>query len=313
MSMRETEVGCFIRFYDKKFRELNLLNFDGTGFNVIMSPAYPFMKPTGTIESSGYQIPGNQITKITPPEITFHTLKRILPNYKYQNNFIADIYGEEGSADEGIFIGKKYSQEVDMSIQATIWAEDPRQREFLKIEFEKSFINHKYMRKILFEIGIRHGWEDGFIVQNLYLNHSGDIDYGSDNSEIMPDTISSDNEFWPRLYIATYEINFTTEIRDTEWFYKNTIFDIKELKDTGMDLSSYDIYSKDSMIDIIIDLSKYYGIIINKIDENNQIKTVNDIIREAAIKYGNLKNIYVDSYSYMESLEAITIGPIASY
>lgn len=311
MPMRETEVGCFIRYYDKKIRELNLLNVDGTGFRVVLSPAYPFLKPTGEPQSSGYQIPGSEITKITPPEITFHTLKRVLPNNRYQNNFVSDIYGEEGSQDEGAHLGKVYSQEVDMTIQATIWAEDPRQREFLKMQLEKPFINHKNMRKTLFEIGMRHGWSDGFVVQNLFLNHRGDIDFGQDNTKIMPDTISTDNEFWPRLFIGAYEINFTTEIRDIEWFYTNTVFDITELADSGLNPTDYDISNNDGMINLIIDLMKYYGITINRVDSDNHIKTPTEIIREAAISYGNSKNIYVDSYSLMESLESISIGPIS--
>ena len=67
MSMRETEVGCFIRYFDKKIRELNMQNIDGTGFAINISPAYPFTKPSGIPESSGYQIPGNDVIKIKPP------------------------------------------------------------------------------------------------------------------------------------------------------------------------------------------------------------------------------------------------------
>jgi len=67
MAMRETEVGCFIRLYNKVIRELNLLNSDGTGFNVVLSPAYPYVTPTGTPTYSGYQMPGNEKVKVTPP------------------------------------------------------------------------------------------------------------------------------------------------------------------------------------------------------------------------------------------------------
>ena len=313
MAMRETEVGCFIRYFDKKIRELNLQNIDGTGFGVILSSAYPFIKPNGIPESSGYQMPGNELLKLTPPEITFHTLKRVLPNNRYQNNFIGNIIGEEASINEGTLIGKIYSQEVDMTIQATVWAEDPRQREFLKMQVEKPFINSKHMRKLLFEIGLRHGWENGFVVQNLYMTHRGDIDFAQDNTKIIPDAISTDNELWPRLYLAAFEINFITEIRDIEWLYSNTIFDINELKDSGINPTDYDISDPDSMINVIIDLMQYYGIIINKLDESNKVKTANEIIRESAVAYGKLKNIYSDSYSFMESLEAISIGPIAEY
>ena len=313
MPMRETEVGCFIRYFDKKIRELNLQNVDGTGFAVNISPAYPFTRPNGTPESSGYQIPGNDIIKIQPPEITIHTLKRVLPNNRYQNNYICDVVGEEGSSNEGILLGKVYSQEVEMTIQVTVWAEDPRQREFLKMQIEKPFINSRHMRKVLFEIGMRHGWEDGFVVQNMYITNRGDIDFAQDNTKIIPDAISTDNELWPRLYICAYEINFTTEIRDIEWFYTNTIFDIKELSDSGINPIDYDISDPNSMIDLIIDLMQYYGITISKLDQNNEVKTANEIIRESAVAYGNSKNIYVDSYSFMESLEAISIGPISQY
>jgi hypothetical protein len=305
MPMKETEVGCFIRFYDKKIRELNLQNVDGTGFGVVLSPSYPFLRPNGQPESSGYQIPGNEIIKITPPEITIHTLKRTLNN-NYQNNFIGDVHSENGG-----YAGKVYSQEVEITLQITIWAEDPRQREFLKTQIERPFINSKNMRKILFEIGLRHGWEDGFVVQNLYVNHRGDIDFGQDNTKIIPDAIT-DNSFFPKLYIGAYEISFTTEIRDIEWFYTNTIFDINELVDSGLDLTNYNFSNNSAMIDLIVDLMQYYGITINKSD-NGINKTCNEIIRESAISYGNLKNIYVDSYSFMESLEAISIGPIANY
>jgi len=311
--MRETEVGCFIRYFDKKFRELNLQNLDGSGFAVNISPAYPFTKPNGIPESSGYQMPGNETIKIRPPEITIHTLKRVLTNDRYQNNYIGDVIGDIGTPDEGILLGKVYSQEVDLSIQVTVWAEDPRQREFLKMQVEKPFINFRHMRKVLFEIGMRHGWEDGFVVQNMSVNNRGDIDFAQDNTKIVPDAISTDNELWPRLYICAYEINFTTEIRDIEWLYSNTIFNIKELVDSGIDPSNYDISDPDSMIDLIVDLMQYYGIVINKLDQNNDPKTPNEIIRESAIAYGDSKNIYVDSYSFMESLESICIGPICQY
>lgn len=307
MPMRETEVGCFIRYFDKKIRELNLGNIDGTGFSINISPAYPFTKPNGVPESSGYQIPGNEISKIKPPEITIHTLKRTIPNNRYQNNYIDDIY------DEGVLVGKVYSQEVEIKLQLTIWAEDPRQREFIKMVIEKSFINSKNMRKILFEIGMRHGWENGFVVQNLYVNNNGDIDIAQDNSSIMRDTISTDNDLWPRLYITVYEIDFTTEIRDTELLYSNTIFNIKELADAGINPTDYDISNIDSMINLVIDLMQYYGVVINKLDENGIPKTTIEIIRESAVKYGNIKNIYVDSYSFMESLEAISIGPVSKF
>ena len=313
MSMRETEVGCFIRYFDKKIRELNLGNVDGTGFSINISPAYPFTRPNGVPESSGYQIPGNEISKIKPPEITIHTLKRIIPNNRYQNNFLYDVYGDEGSEDEGVLLGKVYSQEVELKLQLTIWAEDPRQREFIKMIIEKSFINSRYMRKVLFEIGLRHGWQNGFVVQNIYLNNNGDIDIAQDNSSIMRDTISTDNDLWPRLYISTYEIDFTTEIRDTEWIYSNTIFDIKELVSFGINPLEYNISSIDGMINFIIDLMDCYGININRLNDREEVKTAAEIIRESSAAYGNVKNIYVDSYSFMESLEAVSIGSIGKF
>src|SRR4030042_793142 len=311
MAMRETEVGCFIRFYNKVIRELNLLNPDGTGFNVVLSPAFPYLTKSGDPTYSGYQMPGNDIIKVTPPEITIHTSKRLLPDNRYQNNFIQDIYGAEGDENEGALVGKVYSQEVDVTIQLTIWAEDPRQREFLKMQIEKPFINRKKMLKTLFEIGLYNGWENGFIVQNMYMNHRGDVDIVGDG--VFTDSVSGDTgngAFTPKIYTGAYEINFTTEIRDIESFYGNTIFDISNIADTGLDLSNYDISDPNSLKLLVIDLMNYYGIVINPNDELGQPKSLHDIVVESAIAYGNLESIYVDAYIFMESLYKITIGPI---
>jgi len=311
MPMRETEVGCFIRFYNKMIRELNLLNPDGTGFNVVLSPAYPYVTKAGEPTYSGYQMPGNDIVKVTPPEITIHTSRRLLPNNRYQNNFIRDIYGEEGDDHEGALVGKVYSQEVDITLQATIWAEDPRQREFLKMQIEKPFINRRKMYKTLFEIGMNNGWDNGFVVQNMYMNHRGDIDVVGDG--IMNDTVQgdvSDGAFVPKIYTGAYEINFTTEIRDIENFYGNTIFDVDQLEDTGLNPSDYDIATSEGMTQLIIDLMNYYGITINPNDELGQPKSLSDITTESAVAYGNAQGIHVDSLNFTESLQKISIGPI---
>jgi len=313
MAMRETEVGCFIRLYNKVIRELNLLNSDGTGFNVVLSPAYPYVTPTGTPTYSGYQMPGNEKVKVTPPEITIHTTSRLLADNRYQNNFINDVYGEEGTEDEGVLIGKLYSQEVDITLQLTIWAEDPRQREFLKMQIEKPLINKKKMLNLLYGIGANNGWDTGFIVQNLYINNRGDIDVPGDG--IMSDTVQGDTAdnsmFAPKIYTSAYEINFTTEIRDLDYFYDDTIFDVKELADTGLNPADYDITNPNAMIDLIIDLMQYYGIIISKTDDEGAVKTLHQIVVESAVSYGNAYEIYVDAYNFMESLRKISIGPIA--
>lgn len=310
MPMRETEVGCFIRFYNKVIRELNLLNPDGTGFNVVLSPAYPYVTKAGEPTYSGYQMPGNDIVKVTPPEITIHTSRRLLPDNRYQDNFIGDIYGEEGSDDEGVHIAKVYSQEVDITLQLTIWAEDPRQREFLKMQMEKPFINRRKMLKTLFEIGKNNGWDNGFIVQNMFMNHRGDIDVVGDG--IMTDTIqgdTADGAFVPKIYTGAYEINFTTEIRDTDYFYGNTIFDVDEFTDTGLDPADYDTSTADGMKQLIIDFMDYYGITIDPNDELGDPKSLSDVVVESAVAYGNAQGIHADAYNFMESLEKIAIGP----
>lgn len=302
MPMKETEVGCFIRLYKKVFGELNLQNADGTGFEVNISPAYPFVTPNGIPESSGYQMPGNENINITPPEITIHTLRRVLPNNRYANNFIGNVYGDPNTEEEGIVIGSVYSQEVDITIQLTIWAEDPRQREFLKMQIERPYINKNKMCKLLFEIGYLHGWDDGFVAQNLYITQRGDVDIQGNISQ--GDTI-------PRLYVATYEITFTTEIRDIDYYYRNSLFDIKSISDAGLNPEDYNVEDKESMKGLIIDFMRSYSVIISPHEENGMIKSLSQIVKEAAIAYGRSKDIYVDVFNFMENFQKLAIGPIA--
>lgn len=301
MPMKETEVGCFIRLFKRVLGELNLQNADGTGFDVNISPAYPFVTPNGVPESSGYQMPGNENINITPPEITIHTLRRVLPNNRYANNFIGNIYGEPDTEEEGRVIGSVYSQEVDITLQLTIWAEDPRQREFLKMQIERPYINKNKMRKLLFEIGYLHGWDDGFVVQNLYMTQRGDVDIQGNISQ--GDTI-------PRLYVATYEITFTTEIRDIDYYYKNTLFDVKDLFEAGLDPENYNIDDKESVKKLVIDFMKTYSIIISPFEDNGIVKSLSQVVREASIAYGRKKDIYVDVFNFMENFHKIVIGPI---
>lgn len=301
MPMKETEVGCFIRLYNRVFRELNLQNADGTGFSVHISPAYPFVTPSGVPESSGYQTSGNETVDITPPEITIHTIRRTLSNNRYQNNFISHIIGDVNTEDEGRIVGKVYSQEVDLTLQLTVWAEDPRQREFLKMQIERPYINRRKMLRTLFEIGCMNGWGDGFVVQNLYMTQRGDVDIQGNLNQ--GGTV-------PRLYTASYEIVFTTEIRDYEYFYKDAIFDVKDLAEAGLNPSDYDIGNKESMKQLIIDFMHFYGIRISLTDQSGMIKSLGQIVKEAAIGYGKSKDIYVDVFNFMESLEKVSIGPI---
>lgn len=292
MPMRETEVGIFIRFYDRSIKLLNLQNVDGTGFSVLVTPNFPnFLRPE--TQKSSLAVPDTRLAaRITPPEITIHTTNRTVTEV-YQNNFIDVVLDDDGDV-----IAKVFSQEVQMTIQLTIWAEDPRQREFLKTEVERPFINTKKMRQLLFAIGKNTGWPDGFVAQNLTLLHRGD-------SEMSGVRTNFDEDYFPRMFTGFYEISFMTEIRNVEPLFEPSIFPINDITEAGIDPNDFDFSDPNFVIQLIIDLMAFFGVTISSTKPNGDAKTIQEITLEAAIGYGKSQNIFVDELNFQESLDTL--------